>query len=145
MVGLVETLEAAGLRLLRNESMELDGLRLAGTDPGTRKVQRVDLDAALAGLAGAVPHLLLSHSPDIILTAAPRAVPMILCGHTHGGQVVLPFYGPPLTYTEVGRRHASGWSSLGQTRMYTCRGLSSHQSLRFLCRPEIAVFTLRAG
>ncbi len=81
-----------------------------------------------------------------MLSVAARAgVPVVLCGHTHGGQVVLPFYGPPITHTDVHRRHASGWSSHGATRLYTNRGLGSHLSLRFLCRPEIAVFTLKAG
>jgi predicted MPP superfamily phosphohydrolase len=68
---------------------------------------------------------------------------MVLCGHTHGGQVVVPLYGPPVTLIRIHRRYASGWSQMGPTRMYTGRGLASHLSLRFLCRPEVAVFTLR--
>jgi uncharacterized protein len=145
--GLVEGLEGAGVRLLRNESVELPGgLRIAGIDPLTRKIRRGSLASALGNAypteAGGKPHLLLAHSPDIIPEASKQGVPMVLCGHTHGGQVVVPFYGPPVTHTRVGRQHASGWSRRGDTRMYTCRGLASHHSLRFLCRPEIAVFRL---
>jgi predicted MPP superfamily phosphohydrolase len=48
-----------------------------------------------------------------------------------------------VTHTEVGPEHASGWSRFGGTRLYTSRGLASHFSMRFCCRPELAVFTLR--
>jgi predicted MPP superfamily phosphohydrolase len=144
--GVPEALEAAGMRLLRNETVELaGGLRVAGLDPSTRVVHFGDLNAALKDQNGSAPHLLLAHSPDTILEAAGRGLPMLLCGHTHGGQVVLPFYGPPVTYIRLPNRYASGWSSLDRTRMYTGRGLASHRSLRFLCRPEVAVFELGAG
>jgi predicted MPP superfamily phosphohydrolase len=145
--GLEEDLRRAGVRLLRNERMELSGgLRLAGVDPATRKVWKADLGRALGDPSGPKPHLLLAHSPDIIRSASEAELPMVFCGHTHGGQVVVPFFGPPVTHIRESRKHASGWSVRGKTRMYTGRGLASHYSLRFLCRPEIAVFTLtRAG
>ena len=143
MQGIEEALEAAGIRLLRNSAVELPGgLRIAGVDPQTHKVQRADLEAALAPLGNDRPHLLLSHTPDLIGDASSRDVPLVLAGHTHGGQVVIPFFGPPITHTRVGREYASGWSRKGNTRMYTGRGLASHCSLRFFCRPEIAFFTL---
>lgn len=143
--GILENLDEAGVCLLRNQSRELTGgLRITGIEPTTLKIWRGNLEAALRDLpGGGLPHLLLAHSPDVIRKASDRKIPMVLCGHTHGGQVVAPFLGPPVTHTRVGRRHASGWSSLGETRMYTGRGLSSHYSLRFLCRPEITLFTLR--
>jgi predicted MPP superfamily phosphohydrolase len=174
--GLIEAIEAAGVRLLRNASAELPGgLRLGGSEPYTCQLRRARLDLALetplgderretrdesqpaqsaprhsrlSPLASRVersegPHLLLAHSPDIIGQASRRRVPVVLCGHTHGGQVVAPFFGPPLTHTQVGRRFASGWSRMDGTRMYTGRGLASHFSLRLFCRPEITLFTLR--
>lgn len=144
--GIEEALGGAGVRLLRNTGLELDGgLRLAGVDPCTGKIRRADLDAALAALAGRPPHLLLSHTPDILPEAVGRGVRMVLCGHTHGGQVCAPFWGPIVTHTRVGRRYASGWSRLKETRMYTSRGIGSHYSLRFLCRPELTLFTLCAA
>lgn len=136
-------IEGAGVRLLRNTGIELEGgLRVAGLDPTTRKIHRGRLDKALEALS-APPHLLLAHSPEVILDASDAGIPVVLCGHTHGGQVVVPFYGPPVTHTRVPKQYCSGWSRLGSTRMFTGRGLASHYSLRFLCRPEIAVFTLR--
>ena len=140
--GLCGALQEAGVRVLRNDAVELPGgLRIAGVDPSTGRVKKADLRTALRALSQP-PHLLLAHSPDILSQASIHAVPMILCGHTHGGQVVLPFLGPPITHTRVPRRHASGWSQMKGTRAYTCRGLGSHFSLRFLCLPEIACFTL---
>jgi uncharacterized protein len=143
MDGMSEALAGAGVCLLRNEAVELDGgLQIAGTDPFTRKVRTADLAQTLAAYPSEGPHLLLSHSPDLLPQAAERGVPLLLCGHTHGGQVVVPFYGPPVTHTRVGRRFASGWASMKSTRLYTNRGLASHLCVRFLCRPEIALFTL---
>jgi predicted MPP superfamily phosphohydrolase len=140
--GLAEALDSVGIRILRNESVELEGgLRLAGVDPKTERTDCADLEVALA-CSPATPHLLLSHSPDLIGEASARGIPAILAGHTHGGQVVVPFYGPPVTHTHTGRAHASGWSERGRTQMYTTRGLTSHYSLRLFCRPEIAVFEL---
>ena len=146
VTGIVDRVRGAGVHLLRNEATELPGgLRIAGIDPTTRKVQKADLKAALAAVPDGKPHLLLSHAPDIIPEAAELGVPLVLCGHTHGGQVVIPFFGPPVTHSRVGKEFASGWSSLKDTRMYTGRGLASHHSLRFCCRPEITLFTLEAA
>lgn len=142
ITGLCSSLAEVGIRLLRNSAVELPGgLRIAGVDPTTGKVKMADLRAALRALSEP-PHILLSHSPDLITQASIHRVGMLLCGHTHGGQVVVPGYGPPITHTHVGRKYASGWSEMKGTRMYTLRGLGSHFSLRFCCTPEVAEFTL---
>ena len=73
--GVVEALEACGVHLLRDAGVELaGGLRLAGTDPLTRLLQAGNLEQALETMPD--PHLLLSHSPEIIITASRRPVPM---------------------------------------------------------------------
>ncbi|MFN3652090.1 MAG: metallophosphoesterase [Armatimonadota bacterium] len=139
--GVVEALESAGIGLLRNRGVELPGgLRVAGTDPRSTKVDTADLPAALRDCPD--PHLFLTHSPDLLPELSHCGVRLALCGHTHGGQVVVPFYGPPITHTRVGRRHAAGWSERGRTRLYTSRGLASHYSLRFNCPPEVTVFRM---
>lgn len=139
--GLPELLEEAGVRLLRNSSVELDGgLRVAGVDPHTVKIRKSDLPAALFGAPP--PHLLLSHSPDLAPQAAEAGVPVMLCGHSHGGQIVVPGFGPPVTHLRMPREFASGWARYGPTQVYTCRGVASHLSMRFCCPPEIACFRL---
>lgn len=142
--GIDAALERFGVRVLRNSAVTLPGgLRVAGTDPTTKKVWCANLPASLAA-AGGIPHLLLTHSPDLLPEASAAGVPLMWCGHTHGGQVVVPCYGPPVTHTVVGRHFASGWVRWGVhgTRAYVNRGLASHASLRFLCRPEMALHTL---
>jgi hypothetical protein len=143
--GLTERLQQAGIRLLRNEQVTLPGgLLLAGVDPRTVKLKRSRVRDAIPQEAP-LPHILMAHAPDIVTEIAEMPIPLVLCGHTHGGQVVLPGWGPILTHSAVDRRHASGWSTAGRARVYTGRGLASHASLRFWCRPEIARFRIEAA
>jgi predicted MPP superfamily phosphohydrolase len=83
------------------------------------------------------------HSPDDALDAAERRVPLVLAGHTHGGQVCLPFLGAMVTCSRFGRRFARGRHYLNGTVLYICRGLGSHRHVRLLSRPEVVRFTLR--
>lgn len=142
--GFLDGLRSYGIRLLRNDAVELPGgFLIAGVEPRTARVQWDDLDLALNRCGGRTPHLLLSHAPDLIVDASRHGVPLMLAGHTHGGQVVIPGYGPPVTHCHLHRRHAAGWSEMDGTKLFTIRGLSSHYSLRFLCRPEIALHVAR--
>lgn len=131
-----------GVTILRDEGASVrDDLYLGGTD---------DLwhghPDAVASLAGAAPNqatLLLTHNPDL-LAKLPRPAGLVLCGHTHGGQVRLPFVGAVTVPSEYGQRYAMGWvGGLHGTPAYVSRGLGmSGLPLRNLCEPEIAFFTL---
>jgi predicted MPP superfamily phosphohydrolase len=85
--------------------------------------------------------LLLYHTPDLIETAAQNGVNLYLAGHTHGGQVRLPFIGAVITLSAYGRKYASGLHTLGPTTLYTSRGLGMEglhlPRARLLCPPEI--------
>ena len=85
--------------------------------------------------------LLLYHSPDLIREAAEFQVDFYFGGHTHGGQLCLPFYGAIVTNSIYGRQYASGLFEEGGTRMYISRGVGfeggAMPRARFLCRPEI--------
>ncbi len=73
-----------------------------------------------------------------------KEVDLILSGHTHGGQVRLPFYGAVKTFTSVGRKYASGLHQIGNTKIYVSRGIgTSVFPIRFLCPPEITVFNFQ--
>lgn len=136
-------LQDVGVIWLANQTVELEGgLVIAGSTPCTRFVDNCSLAGTLFPLQGRLPHILLTHGPDLIHECAARSVPVVLCGHSHGGQVVAPCCGPPVTHCRVDPRYVSGWSSLGSTLMYTGRGLASHAGLRLFCLPEIAVFRL---
>lgn len=93
--------------------------------------------------------VLLYHSPDLIREAAGMQVDLFLAGHTHGGQIRLPFLGPVVTYSMYGSRYAAGLFQEGDTTMYVSRGLGFEGSwlprARFLCPPEIVSIELAAA
>lgn len=94
------------------------------------------------------PVVLMCHAPDFAdaLVAHPvgRSIDLMLSGHTHGGQVRLPFVGA-LRLPPMGRKYVQGWFPLGSMQLYVNRGIGSvGVPFRFDCRPEITCFTLRA-
>ena len=99
------------------------------------------LAGAMAGIPDEAFTLLLYHSPDLIYEAAERGVDLYLGGHTHGGQLRLPFYGAIVTGSIYGRRYVSGLFEEGRTSMVISRGFGFEGGgmprARFLCRPEI--------
>jgi predicted MPP superfamily phosphohydrolase len=108
------------------------------------------LDQALNGLPQAAEEaftLLLYHSPDLILEAADRKIDLYLSGHTHGGQIRLPFLGPIVTGSMYGHRYVAGLFQEGGTQLYNSRGLglegSAMPRARFLCPPEIVTIELQ--
>ena len=139
---LTEALEAAGVRVLVNEGFLLRGdAYLAGLDD--LWLGRPDLEASLARAPRGAACLLMSHHPDV-LPGVPATVALTLCGHTHGGQVVLPFVGPVHTGSKFRSRFASGFvrGDLGALG-YVSRGLGTTAlPFRFGCPAELAVFDL---
>ena len=99
------------------------------------------LDAALSGVPAGVYRIALFHSPAYFDQIAGH-VNLCIAGHTHGGQVRLPFVRPLWLPRGCGR-FVEGWYEEKGTRMYVNRGLGmSNLPIRFLCRPEITFFTL---
>ncbi len=145
--GLKRELGRVGVRLLVNEAVEerFKGarIRIAGVDdPHTGRANA----AAALGAGKAAFTLLLAHSPDVLLDPASSGADLVLCGHTHGGQVRLPVVGPLVTNTRVGRRAAAGEVEVGGVRCYVTRGLgASGIRARLFCRPELALLRLRRG
>jgi predicted MPP superfamily phosphohydrolase len=95
--------------------------------------------------------LVMGHAPEFMLSAAELDVPLVLlAGHTHGGQVVLPLLGPPLTLARVPRRLArGGLHRIGESWACVSRGIGMERGhaprIRFLCRPELVVIDLAAA
>lgn len=88
--------------------------------------------------------LLLSHSPDQFGWACKRDFRLVLAGHTHGGQIRIPMIGPIVSPSRYGVKFASGVFKAGKTMMHVSRGLSGVHPLRWNCRPEISLLTLRS-
>ncbi|MCP4249167.1 MAG: phosphohydrolase, partial [bacterium] len=92
--------------------------------------------------------ILVAHRPDAVLALSPNSrIDLVVAGHTHGGQVVVPLLGPPFTLTRVPRHVAAGgFHDLGGRRIYVSRGVGCERSqaprIRFLAPPEISLLTL---
>ena len=92
-------------------------------------------------------HVVLGHRPDYAMSGRVDA-DLMLAGHTHGGQVCLPWIGPLLTLSESPRSWASGMSELpGGRKLIVSRGVGMERGgaprVRFLCRPELVVIDLK--
>jgi len=142
---IMETLAGIGVRFLTNGHVMLarGGARLplAGIDEVYRGAP--DPDAAFAGIAVGQPCLAISHHPDIIDVLPRRRIDLLLCGHTHGGQIRFPFFGAVVVPSKHEATYASGFHRVGPTLMYVSRGIGAVPPLRILCRPEVATFILR--
>ena len=90
--------------------------------------------------------ILLYHTPDLIELADQAGIDLYLAGHTHGGQVRLPFYGAVITMSAFGKRFESGLYQLNPSTLYVSRGIGMEgmglPRVRFLCPPEIVLFEL---
>lgn len=88
--------------------------------------------------------LLLSHTPDNIAWARENRADMMLSGHNHGGQVLLPVIGPVYAPSRYGIRYAGGPHWEDPTLLYVSRGISAMQPLRINCPPELTKLILRS-
>jgi len=88
----------------------------------------------------------LYHTPDIIPEASLLGFDLYLCGHTHGGQVRLPFYGALMTLSRYGKRYEMGYYKEDNMDVYVNRGIGLEPGFllgaRFLCPPEITIITI---
>jgi predicted MPP superfamily phosphohydrolase len=104
------------------------------------------LRGLLDGRAGNGFTILLCHTPDVMPVAAEAGVDLYLAGHTHGGQLRLPLYGALVTASIYGKRYEMGAYKEGDTMLYVNRGVGLEGKgvprARFLCPPEIVLFTL---
>jgi predicted MPP superfamily phosphohydrolase len=87
--------------------------------------------------------LCLSHTPDNIRWARRAGVDLMLSGHVHGGQIRFPVFGSVLVPSLYGRRYDCGTFAEVPTLLHVSRGLSGDHPLRYGCRPEVTLLTLR--
>ena len=103
----------------------------------------VQLNNVLTQLTDDSAAILLAHEPDYADTsAATDRFDLQVSGHTHGGQVVIPFYGPPIL-PYLGQKYPGGPYKVGKMLQYTNRGVGMHRlAIRLNCPPEITLFIL---
>lgn len=133
--------QSARVSLPGGGTLGITGLsRGRGRERSAERLARI-----LSSAPGADHRIVLSHSPDFI-DAMPVTVDLVLAGHTHGGQVVLPFFGPPKTAIRLPRRYAGGLNDYRGTPLHVSRGVGMERGfaipVRFLCPPEICIIDL---
>jgi predicted MPP superfamily phosphohydrolase len=126
---------------------EHGGLAIVGIANYGRRDEGERLREAMGTVPAGAYTLLLHHTPDLVEVAAEAGVDLYLAGHTHGGQVRLPFYGAILTFSKYGKRFEMGQYTVGPTTLYVSRGLGMEgfwvtPRVRFLCPPEVVVIDL---
>ena len=138
---------AQAMPVLRNAALPLerDGARLwiAGLDSVTEG--KPDPERALRGVPGNEPVVMLVHEPDYADEVVRYPVDLQLSGHSHGGQIRLPFFGAPYL-PQMGRKYPWGLYRIGRLTLYTNVGIGTIRlPVRWNCPPEITLFTLRAA
>ena len=154
-------LSGAGIVLLRNATHALDvedarlwllGVEDAGYSGHSFGSFRArwnraayELALMLETLPADEARLLLVHNPDFTEMLPEGRVDLALCGHTHGGQVRIPFFGAPVVPSSFGQKYVGGLVEGPRTLVYVNRGIGlSPPAVRFNCRPEVTMITLRA-
>jgi len=144
---LKEMLEEAGIRTLDNESYKLKvgGKVLTLVGVSSLWMKKIKVRKAFQGLSPKMPKILLAHNPDSALLAARYRPSVMLCGHTHGGQIRFPFYGSIINVARIGKKYMAGLNKYKDMLIYTNRGLGTfYIPARFNCAPEITRFRLKA-
>ena len=142
---MARALAAAGIQCLDNAVWRLQrsggDCWLVGVGDASLGADR--LAATLEQITDLAPALLMTHSPDVF-PEVPARVALSVAGHTHGGQVRLPWVGPLVVPSRYGKRYAYGHIVESGRHLFVSRGLGqSVLPMRFLCPPEIVVITLR--
>lgn len=143
---LVAGLEADGWRDLTNThgDVELDGLRVELLGLDDAHIRKHDL-RVVPRRAPERLGIAVMHSPNSAPEAAACGYPLLIAGHTHGGQVRLPLLGALVTNSHLPRRVASGLFRLGDALVHVSPGLGTNKyaPYRFLCPPEATMLELR--
>lgn len=138
---ILDELSIAGIHMLRNTSVNLDGLNIIGFDDlwGLN----FDPETAMENYDESIANLVLCHNPDVCdLDVWNGYEGWILAGHTHGGQCKPPFLNAPMLPVK-NKRYAQGEIDLFDGRtLYINRALGHLWQVRFNVRPEITVFEL---
>jgi len=141
--------EGTGITLLADESRVLAGfdvpLLLSGLSVHNGFDRRPETHRSLLPPPpeGGV-HLAMAHAPDFAEAAARLGtVDLAVAGHTHGGQIVIPGFGPPLTFSSLPRRFAAGAHELNGLPLVVTKGVGmerlSAPRVRLFCPPDVTL------
>lgn len=141
-------LEGAGIHVLENDVAQIqkDGqtLWLLGV-PDFWMRQPIDIRPAMEKINAPGPIIALTHNPDVFPTLPPN-ISLTLAGHTHGGQVNIPFIGRPIVPSQYKERYAAGYIQENNRRLFVTTGIGTTGiAVRFRVPPEIAVLTINSN
>jgi len=147
---IVTGLGRAGVQVLRNEAfpLERNGQRLYLLGVDDYWEASCDLGGALRGVPEGTCRILLSHNPDVNEDIKLRREPIdcVLSGHTHGGQIVLPFLGAPYLPSAFGQKYRAGLVADGERQTYVSRGLGLFLvPVRLNCPADVSLLTFHKG
>ncbi len=145
-----EPLQGLGFHLLADQVVDVrlpGGPTLAVIGLGPRDTHRSSpraLQRLLEQARHADLRLVAGHAPDFVLAlGGDLHADLSLAGHTHGGQVALPFFGPPLTLSRLPRRYASGLHTMNGGWLHVSAGVGMERGVapqvRFLVPPEVCL------
>jgi hypothetical protein len=137
---LVPIFDEFRIRLLRNESLSLDGVNWVGVDSALESY--ADPYGAIRQCDPADPTVVLWHEPDMV-DVLPRGPELMLSGHSHGGQFTTPWGWAPMT-SQLGKKYLRGFYPDAPVPIYVSRGLgTTGPPARLFCPAEAALLTLR--
>lgn len=138
-------LEKAGCMVLDNRETIVrkgkDTLHIAGVEHPWNRDR--DWDRKLIS-GRETTTICLTHTPDNFMRAAQAGAGLVLCGHTHGGQIRVPLFGPVLCPTKFSKKYDQGFFKRNQSILYVSRGIGSIFPLRIGCVPELTLFELKS-
>lgn len=136
--------EQNGIRVLEDEVLELNwqgkSFWLAGLADLWTRPQRINETIAKTPADSTV--IAITHNPDIFPNV-PQRVPLLLAGHTHGGQVNIPFIGTPIVPSDYGPKYTAGHVAENGHHLFVTTGIGiSILPVRFRVAPEIVLLTI---
>ncbi|HDZ54207.1 hypothetical protein LCGC14_0160390 [marine sediment metagenome] len=151
-------LEESGIKILENEAVILrrnedfihpirklsisNGVYLIGVDDPHEGYD--DVEKAMAGIEAGASKILIAHSPEIFRKVKGKGVDLVLVGHTHGGQINIPFITNLLLPLKYDKKYKSGLFEENSTFLYVSRGIGTTLlPIRFNAPPEIALIELK--
>lgn len=143
----VRFLNKSGHINLRHNSVPLtrDGKTLWFCGAGDLWEDHVNLDQVLKDVPDDACRIILAHNPDTADTEYTTRVDLMISGHTHGGQIKIPFVGTPILPVK-NKAYSSGFVRSQKTGVFISRGIGwAAVPLRFNCFPEIAILSLSAA
>ncbi len=141
----IEALQAAGVRVLENTSEVIEVQKKSLTLVGVSDIWFAsDFEQAFEGVSEEGSTILLAHNPDAVLFPEATKADLVIAGHTHGGQIRLPFLGPvPPIPDKLGRAYDQGLFSYGNGQLFVTSGTgTTGPRARLFTPPVVDILTL---